>query len=100
MINVPKYNALLGLRVKDKVTGFKGVCTSVSYDLYGCVQVIINPGCDKEGKLGEGAWFDVNRVDLLDSTAVMIAPDFDYEEEELEFEPEPHGPECKPERKF
>ena len=34
---------LLGLKVKDKVTGFTGIITSVSFDLYGCIQVIITP---------------------------------------------------------
>ena len=98
MINVPKYNALLGLRVKDKVTGFKGVCTSVSYDLYGCVQVIINPGCDDAGKPMDGGWYDVNRIEIILPDVVMTPPEFNYEEEKPA--PEPHGPERKPERRF
>ena len=41
---------LLGMKVKDKVTGYSGVVTSLSFDLYGCVQAVITPitGKDKD----------------------------------------------------
>ena len=46
-----KHFNLLGMKGKDVVTGFKGVITSLSFDLYGCVQAVINPRkMDKEGK--------------------------------------------------
>ena len=48
---------LLGFRAEDRVTGFKGVVTSVSFDLYGCIQVALNPGMNKDGKLEDGHWF-------------------------------------------
>lgn len=32
-----KHIDLLGLKAEDKVTGFKGVITTLSFDLYGCV---------------------------------------------------------------
>jgi hypothetical protein len=41
---------LLGYRVRDKVTGMTGVVSSISFDLYGCVQAIVNRGLDKDGK--------------------------------------------------
>jgi hypothetical protein len=66
----------LGLKVEDRVTGFKGVCTSVSFDLYGCVQAAINPGLDKDEKPRDGMWFDIARLQVLDPSPVMVAPDF------------------------
>lgn len=62
--------ALLGLKVKDKVTGQKGVVTSISYDLYGCIQAVVTD------TKGEGKWFDVTRLIFKSLTPVMDAPDF------------------------
>jgi len=73
---IAKHLALLGKRVADKVTGYTGVIESVSFDLYGCVKVVINPGLDKDHKLGESRWFDVSRVDVLPDPAVMDPPDW------------------------
>ena len=61
------YLELLGKRVRDRVTRMEGTATSVSFDLYGCVQVVISPGMnEKDGKLGDGAWFDWKRIEILD----------------------------------
>lgn len=78
MINVKKHMGLLGLRVEDKVTGLKGVVASISFDLYGCVQAIVNPGVNKSGALGDQAWFDVSRLKILNKKPVMDVPDFEY----------------------
>ena len=78
MIELKKHMDLLGLRVEDRVTGFKGVVASVSFDLYGCIQAMINPGTDKDGKLRDQVWFDVNRLEVLDKKPVMDRPDFSY----------------------
>ncbi|MBI4997819.1 MAG: hypothetical protein HZC22_13195 [Rhodocyclales bacterium] len=73
-----KHLDLLGMRVEDKVTGFKGVVASVGFDLYGCVQAIVNPGADKDGKLMEQYWFDVARLELTSEEPVMARPNFEY----------------------
>ena len=51
MKNVKAYIESLGYRAKDKVTGFTGVISSISFYLYGCIQAIIAPGIDKDGKI-------------------------------------------------
>lgn len=66
---------MLGRTAKDKVTGFCGVIATVSFDLYGCVQVVITPPVDKEGKLPDGRWFDVSRL-VFDGPRVMPVPSF------------------------
>ena len=77
MENVKKHLDILGLRVEDKVTGFKGVATSVSFDLYGCIQVVIRPGLDKDGKPMEAQWFDIARLKITSKKPVMKPPVWD-----------------------
>lgn len=75
MVAVKTHLNLLGLLVKDRVTGYKGVVISVSFDLYGCIQAIVVPRDENEVKTGN--WFDVTRLEVLDSTPVMSLPNFD-----------------------
>jgi len=70
-----KYLDILGHRVVDKVTGFKGVAASVTFDLYGCIQVIVNPGLDNDGKPKDCHWFDYNRLTIT-GDRVMDPPDY------------------------
>ena len=66
-----KHFNLLGLRVKDRVTGTKGVVTSLSFDLYGCIQAVVQP------KDKEGMWFDVSRLKVSSNKPVMNLPNFE-----------------------
>lgn len=75
---VQQHMSLLGHRVVDKVTGFKGIVTSVCFDLFGCIQAGVNPGLSAEGKLMDSNWFDVNRLDVISSEPVMNVPNFEY----------------------
>ena len=67
---------LLGLRVRDKVTGFSGVVSSVAFDLYGCVMAVVTPKMTDAGKLEDGKWFDVQRLEGTAEGHVMPVPDF------------------------
>ncbi len=69
---------MLGKRVVDKVTGARGVVTSVSFDLYGCCQLLVNPGVDDAGKIREQNWFDYARITVVDTVPVMDQPSFDW----------------------
>jgi hypothetical protein len=73
---------LLGLEAKDRVTGFNGVIASVTFDLYGCVQAIVTPPVDKDGKTREGNWFDIKRLET--GRRVMAAPQFELMEKSQE----------------
>jgi hypothetical protein len=75
---IKKHLNLLGFKVKDKITGFTGIVTSVSFDLYGCIQAIVNPGMDKDGKQGDSHYLDVNRLKIVSSKPVMDLPNFDF----------------------
>ena len=77
MTAVQKHVQMLGLRVKDKVTGFAGTVSSVSFDLYGCVQAVVQPDVDNDGKPRDGMWCDVARLEVTDTRRSMPVPDFD-----------------------
>lgn len=72
-----KHLDLLGHKVRDRVTGFEGVATSVTFDLYGCIQAIVNPGAGKDGKLGEQVWMDVARLEVVSKKPVMAQPQWE-----------------------
>ncbi len=90
-----KYLDILGHRVVDKVTGFKGVAASVTFDLYGCIQVIVNPGLDNEGKPKDCHWFDYNRLTIT-GEKVMDPPDYVRSMSEEGMADAKHGPAERP----
>jgi hypothetical protein len=69
---------LLGRSGRDRVTGFEGVITSISFDLYGCIQVAVCPRVDKDGKLLDGKWLDVHRIEPIgiEGSRSMPVPNF------------------------
>lgn len=75
---VKKHLDLLGTRVRDKVTGLQGVVTSISFDLYGCIQAVVHPGMGVDGKVMDQTWFDVSRLAVTGSNQVMERPNFEY----------------------
>ena len=77
-MNIAKHINMLGLKVQDKVTGYKGVVESISFDLYGCVQAIVRPPIAKDGTLPDSRWFDVARLTVLNKKPVMDQPCFDF----------------------
>lgn len=93
---------LLGLRVRDRVTGFTGVCESISYDLYGCIQAVVRPAANPEkAEVPDGRWFDVARLEVLDATPIMEVPGGRFEVRRTKGKPSPsqtHGPAEKPYR--
>lgn len=68
--------AMLGFEATDKVTGFEGVITSVTFDLYGCVQALMTPAATKDGKYGDSLWIDTKRLLITGDAPVMNVPDF------------------------
>ena len=73
---VEKNLQLLGHKATDKISGVSGIITSVSFDLFGCIQATLNRGVDKDGKPFDAYWFDVARLNITSKTRVMGVPDF------------------------
>lgn len=96
MIHVQKHLDLLGARVRDRVTGIEGIVESVSFDLYGCIQTVVNPGLDKDKKPQDSRWMDVSRLEIKKATPVMPRPPFDYSPADIAAGR--HGPAAKPAR--
>lgn len=77
-MKVQEHMSLLGKVVIDKVTGCKGVVSTVSFDLYGCIQAVVVPPADDKGKREAPAWFDVQRLTVVSKKPVMAVPNFEF----------------------
>lgn len=62
-IGALSYMELLGRHVTDRVTNFQGVVTSVSFDLYGCVQCVVYPYAKDGVKFDEAHWAFIEAQD-------------------------------------
>lgn len=95
-MNAQQHLDILGFPVRDKVTGAAGVAVSVSFDLYGCIQVVVNPGLDKDGKPKDSAWYDISRLERTDETRVMSPPNYEFTQTDAGKAAGAHGPAGKP----
>lgn len=69
---------LLGLTVRDVVTGFEGMVTSQTRYLAGCDRVEVTPTVDKNGKLREKGWCDVLVLEVVKDGPVYRPPVVPY----------------------
>lgn len=94
-VDINEHLNLLGYRARDRITGISGIVTSICFDLYGCVQALINRGLDKDGKEQEMHWMDTNRLEIDTNSRmsgrVMNLPNFLTYARAM-----PAGPEDKP----
>ena len=68
---------ILGVPVRDKVSGYTGVASSVCFDLYGCIQVAVTPRQESPDKeFRSGGWFDFVRLEPTGADRVMEVPTF------------------------
>ena len=54
----------LGMKAKDKVTGFDGILVGRAEYLTGCTQYGIAPPA-KDGKIESAQWFDEGRIEVV-----------------------------------
>jgi len=76
-MKIKEHLSLLGMKVQDRVTLFAGIVTSITFDLYGCIQALVTPRQDSEGKQSESGWYDVSRLKVLGKKPIMEVPDYD-----------------------
>jgi hypothetical protein len=55
----------LGMEVRDKVTGFKGIAVAETTWLNGCVRWMLQPKMGKDGKIPESAQFDEPQLEVV-----------------------------------
>ena len=77
-MQMEKHFGLLGMKVVDQVTGRKGVVVSVSFDLFGCIQAVVQPEVCPDGTDAESAWYDVARLKVTSKNPVMDVPNYEY----------------------
>jgi hypothetical protein len=61
---IEEYLQMLGMTMRDKVTGVKGMVDSICFDAYGCVQATIRRPVKEDGTFPETHWFDVKRLEV------------------------------------
>jgi hypothetical protein len=55
----------MGIEVKDRVTGLRGIITGKTEYINGCVQWLVKPPVDKDGKLVDGCWIDTIQLEVV-----------------------------------
>lgn len=56
----------LGLKAKDKVSGYTGIITGVVEYLTGNKSFELTQSVAPGGEYKEGVWFDVNRIEIIE----------------------------------
>jgi hypothetical protein len=65
--------ANLGDKVKDRVTGFTGIVTSISHYLNGCIRCGVQPEVlEKDGKYPEALNIDIEQLEVLKPAYVVL----------------------------
>jgi len=62
----------LGAEYRDKVTGFKGICTGFCEYISGCNQALLIPRMGKDGKSPDGGWYDVQRLERAGKKIIKL----------------------------
>lgn len=60
----------LGMLIRDRVSGFKGIAVSRHYYLAGCTRITIQPKIDKEGKLPPVETFDELNLEIIEQSKI------------------------------
>jgi len=63
---------MLGKKLRDVVTGYEGIAIGHVEYLTGCNQVLLVPPVDKDGKRHDGEWFDVDRLEVVDESTLVL----------------------------
>jgi hypothetical protein len=62
----------LGVKVRDVVTGYEGIITGAAQYISGCEQYLVVPKI-KNGVASAGAWYDWQRLVVVNSKPVLLA---------------------------
>lgn len=62
----------LGRTYRDRITGFKGVCTGRVNYISGCDQALLAMRVGKDGTLKTPEWFDVQRLESVGAAPVVL----------------------------
>jgi len=63
---------ILGMKYKDKITGFTGIATGHCEYISGCNQTLLAPAVSEAGDFKEGRWFDDQRLDTVGNSVILL----------------------------
>jgi hypothetical protein len=63
----------IGVEVCDRITGFRGIITGKTEYISGCVQWLVKPKLDKDGKDVPGLWIDTVQLEVV-GNGVNVEP--------------------------
>ncbi len=55
----------LGMKARDKITGFEGIIVGRAQYLTSCSQAVLVPTVDGKGLARAGEWFDEARLEII-----------------------------------
>ena len=71
----------LGMKAKDKISGFTGTITGRCEYVSGCTQLLLAPTVGKDGAARSSEWFDEQRCERVGTTMLKLdngkTPGFD-----------------------
>lgn len=62
----------MGDGVRDTISGFRGVVLARTEHATGCNQVFVLPESESTSKVPEGAWFDVERIEVMEPQVLQV----------------------------
>lgn len=62
----------LGDKCIDVITGYEGVVTGRCVYITGCEQVLLTGRVGDDNRKSDGAWFDIDRCDLIEAGVISI----------------------------
>lgn len=68
---ITEADIVLGQRVEDEITEFRGVASVINYSIWNCPQVLVQSRADAD----ESHWFDSIRLDAVDDHATHTFQD-------------------------
>ena len=63
---------MLGVKVRDKITGFAGIVTGVCQYISGCNQALVAPQAGDDGGWRDGQWIDCQRLERLSDDVIVL----------------------------
>lgn len=72
-----------GDKVKDLVSGYTGIATSVTRFLNGCDRVCVCPPVKEDGSFQDERWFDATQCEIVQAAAIQPNPAVSVEKEPL-----------------
>lgn len=57
--------SVLGATVRDSITGVSGIAIAITYWIYGCARVVVQPAEVKDGKPVDASSFDAPQLEMM-----------------------------------